>query len=114
MRYQHIEKKLPAIGRVTPLPDYRLELQFTTGSKLILDMTDRLDTLRYSPLIHGDVFRSVSTDGDTLFFGVQDVPAAMKENFPVPDTVAAVEIPVWEALRLAINFPVWEDWEGGQ
>lgn len=112
MKCRHIEEQPPAIGRVTPLPDYRLELQFTSGSLLILDMANRLDTIRYSPLADGNVFQSVTTDGDTLFFGAKDTTVTVRQNCSEPDTVAAVKIPVWEALRLAIDFPVWGDWEG--
>lgn len=114
MEHGKITEKPSAIQRVTPLTDYRLELTFTSGSLMILNMADRLDTIRYSPLADRDVFQSVATDGDTLLFGVKKVPAAVNRNVPMPDTVAAVEIPVLEAMRLAVGFPVWEDWEGEQ
>ena len=36
--------------RVTPLPDYRLKLELTSGSLLILNMAEQLNQVRYAPL----------------------------------------------------------------
>ena len=43
-------KKIPEIVRVTPLPDYRLKLELTSGSLLILNMAEQLNQVRYAPL----------------------------------------------------------------
>ena len=61
-------KKIPEIIRVTPLPDYRLKLELTSGSLLILNMAEQLNQVRYAPLKDVDIFNSVTTDGWTLTF----------------------------------------------
>lgn len=114
MNYTHKVRNLPAINRVMPLSDHRLELWFTTGSSLVLDMSNYLNTLRYSPLMDTEVFQSVTTDGNTLLFGEVDTPESLRKSIPGQEKIVAVEISVWEALRLAINCSVWEDWEGEQ
>ena len=43
-------KKIPEIIRVTPLPDYRLKLELTSGSLLVLNMAEQLNQVRYAPL----------------------------------------------------------------
>lgn len=61
-------KKIPEIVRVTPLPDYRLKLELTSGSLLVLNMAEQLNQVRYAPLRDVDIFGSVTTDGWTLTF----------------------------------------------
>ena len=61
-------KKIPEIIRVTPLPDYRLKLELTSGSLLILNMAEQLNQVRFAPLKDVDIFNSVTTDGWTLTF----------------------------------------------
>ena len=53
---------------MTPLPDYRLKLELTSGSLLILNMAEQLNQVRYAPLKDVDIFNSVTTDGWTLTF----------------------------------------------
>lgn len=57
------------ILRVQPLENGRLRLEMKSGSILILNMENWLHTIRYSPLMAPEVFKSVSTDGESLFFG---------------------------------------------
>lgn len=61
-------KKIPEIIRVTPLLDYRLKLELTSGSLLVLNMAEQLNQVRYAPLKDVDIFNSVTTDGWTLTF----------------------------------------------
>ena len=68
MAYGAKEQQLPEIRQVTPLKDYRLKLEFTSGSLLILNMADIVGSLRYFPLTDVGIFNSVTTDGWTLFF----------------------------------------------
>ncbi|WP_125144428.1 DUF2442 domain-containing protein [Clostridium transplantifaecale] len=101
------KENTPPIQSVTPLAAHRLMLRFATGSEVLLNMGNHLETLRYSPLADEDVFRSVTTNGNTLFFGVREIPPVLKPNFPEYATIAAVKIPVLEVMRLAVGFPVW-------
>lgn len=68
MAYGAKEQQLPEIRQVTPLPDYRLKLELTSGSLLILNMAEQLNQVRYAPLKDVDIFNSVTTDGWTLTF----------------------------------------------
>lgn len=66
-------RKLPGdsggILLVQALESGRLRMEMKTGSILTLNMERRLHTIRYSPLKEPEVFQSVRTDGETLFFG---------------------------------------------
>lgn len=68
MAYGAKEQQIPEIRQVTPLPDYRLKLEFTSGSLLILNMADIVGSIRYFPLTDVGIFNSVTTDGWTLTF----------------------------------------------
>ena len=82
MAYRAKEQQIPEIRRVTPLPDYRLKLEFTSGSLLILNMADRIV----------NIFNSVTTDGWTLFFDTGD-------------EMETVSIYSDAAVRLALSVP---------
>lgn len=92
MAYGAKEQQIPVIRRVTPLPDYRLKLEFTSGSLLILNMADRMGSMRYFLLKDADIFNSVTTDGWTLYFDTGD-------------EMEAVSIYADAAVRLALNVP---------
>ena len=80
-------ERTPSILRVTPLTRFRLRLELGSGSVLVLNMKDRLHSIRFCPLAEPEVFASVTTDGETLFFG------------------RAVELTAREAMELAIIPP---------
>ena len=82
---------LPLIVEVVPLEGKRLRLIFNTGSELVLNMKNRLGTIRFYPLNDDDVFNSVSTDGFYLHFDVES-------NY-------ALDFTLREALRMAISTP---------
>ena len=42
--------------KVTPLPGYRLELQFMNGSVALVNMARRINTLRFARLADREVF----------------------------------------------------------
>nr|WP_207729136.1 DUF2442 domain-containing protein [Hungatella hominis] len=90
--YRAKEQQIPEIRRVTPLPDYRLKLEFTSGSLLILNMADRIGSMRYCPLSDVNIFNSVTTDGWTLFFDTGD-------------EMETVSIYSDAAVRLALSVP---------
>lgn len=48
---------------VTPLPDHVLQIDFVSGSQLLLDMKPYLDKIRFRPLADVRVWKSAVTDG---------------------------------------------------
>ena len=48
---------------VTTLPDYILQVDFVSGSRLLLDMKPYLDKIRFRPLSDPRVWNSVVTNG---------------------------------------------------
>ena len=51
------------IDNVKPLKDYILQVDFTTGSRLLLNMKPYLDRLRFRPLSRPGVWQSAATNG---------------------------------------------------
>ena len=54
---------------VAPLADYILQVDFVSGSRLLLDMTPYLDKLRFHPLSDPEVWESATTNGIFVRFG---------------------------------------------
>ena len=54
---------------VTPLPDYVLQVDFVSGSRLLLDMKPYLDKIRFQPLSDPQVWNSAVTNGIFVRFG---------------------------------------------
>ncbi|MEN6325193.1 MAG: hypothetical protein ABFD18_03145 [Syntrophomonas sp.] len=54
------------IKTVIPGEDYRLEVLFTNGSSVMLDMADRLNTVRFGLLEDKAFFRRATTDGNII------------------------------------------------
>lgn len=48
---------------VAPLPDHVLQIDFVSGSRLLLDMKPYLDKIRFRPLADVRVWKSAVTDG---------------------------------------------------
>lgn len=57
------------ISAVTPLKDNVLQVDFVTGSRLLLDMNRYLDKLRFRPLANPEVWNSAVTNGIFIRFG---------------------------------------------
>ncbi len=51
------------ISAVTPLPDHVLQVDFVSGSRLLLDMKPYLDKIRFQPLQDSEVWGSAVTNG---------------------------------------------------
>ena len=51
------------IAAVKPLADHILQVDFISGSRLLLDMKPYLDKLRFCPLADPEVWRSAVTNG---------------------------------------------------
>lgn len=57
------------ISAVKPLPDHVLQVDFVSGSRLLLDMGTYLDKLRFRPLSDPQVWESAVTNGIFVRFG---------------------------------------------
>lgn len=54
---------------VTPLPDHILQVDFVSGSRLLLDMKPYLDKIRFRSLSDPRVWNSAVTNGIFIRFG---------------------------------------------
>ena len=54
---------------VTPLPNHVLQVDFVSGSRLLLDMKPYLDKIRFLSLADKNVWSSVVTNGIFVRFG---------------------------------------------
>ena len=54
---------------VTPLPDHVLQVDFVSGSRLLLDMKPYLDKMRFCTLADPQVWSSAVTNGIFVRFG---------------------------------------------
>ena len=57
------------ISAVRPLSDYVLQVDFVSGSRLLLDMKPYLDKLRFRPISDARVWESAVTNGIFVRFG---------------------------------------------
>mgnify|MGYP004652006311 CR=1 FL=1 len=57
------------IAAVKPLEGYVLQVDFVSGSRLLLDMRPHLDKLRFRPIADPAVWRSAVTNGIFVRFG---------------------------------------------
>ena len=57
------------ISAVKPLDNYILQVDFVSGSRLLLDMKPYLDKLRFRPLAEAQVWSSAVTNGIFIRFG---------------------------------------------
>ena len=83
--------RVPRITEVVPLKGKYLKLNLSTGSVLLLNMKNRLNTTRFYPLNDDTVFNSVTTDGFYLHFHT-------KPNY-------ALDFTLREALWMSVWMP---------
>ena len=57
------------ISAVRPLSGHVLQVDFVSGSRLLLDMKPYLDKFRFRPLARPEVWRSAVTNGIFVRFG---------------------------------------------
>ena len=60
---------LKYISAVKPLDNYILQVDFVSGSRLLLDMKPYLDKLRFRPLAEAQLWSSAVTNGIFIRFG---------------------------------------------
>ena len=51
---------------VRPLPDYRIELLFGNGSKAVVNMAQRVQTVRFSRLASPEFFATAKPEGEKI------------------------------------------------
>ena len=57
------------LSAVSPLPDHVLQVDFVSGSRLLLDMKPYLDKMRFRALSDPQVWSSAVTNGIFVRFG---------------------------------------------
>ena len=57
------------LSAVAPLPNHVLQVDFVSGSRLLLDMKPYLDKIRFRPLTDPQVWNSAVTNGIFVRFG---------------------------------------------
>jgi hypothetical protein len=57
------------IKAVVPMRGHRLFMDMESGSSVIVDLSDKLDTVTYGALRDDRLFRTVRTDGDYVIWG---------------------------------------------
>jgi hypothetical protein len=62
---------------VKPLPDYRLELEFQNGSTALINMEQRVRTLRFACLAAAQVFATARAEGDKVVWQDGGTPFAV-------------------------------------
>lgn len=60
---------MPSILSVHPLLGYKVEINFSNGNTVILNLTSKLRTIRFSPLSSKQVFDDVLTNGQSIYWG---------------------------------------------
>ena len=71
------------ISAVRPLNGFVLQVDFVSGSRLLLDMKPYLDRLRFRPLTDPEVWDSAVTNGIFVRFG--DVELSHDELFSLAE-----------------------------
>ena len=54
--------------KVQPMPDYRLELLFGNGSKAVVNMAQRVRTVRFSRLASPEFFATARPEGEKVIW----------------------------------------------
>lgn len=71
------------IRAVVPMKDYRLFMDMESGSSVIVDLSCKLQTLKYGELHDEELFKNVKTDGDYVIWGDRRVKATAGELMDV-------------------------------
>lgn len=71
------------IKAAVPLKDYRLFMEMESGSSVIVDLSVKLDTIKYGELEDEALFKNVRTDGDYVIWGDGHVKVTVRELMDV-------------------------------
>ena len=59
---------MATILSIRPLDGYRMEINFLNGSTVILNLQNKLHTIRFAPLKDISLFNSAVTDGESIIW----------------------------------------------
>ncbi len=59
---------MPTIICIRPMENYRMEVEFSNGSIVILNLENKLHTIRFSALRDRKLFESATTDGISILW----------------------------------------------
>lgn len=65
------------------MKDYRLFMEMESGSSVIVDLSCKLDTIKYGELQEERLFKMVRTDGDYVIWGDNQVKVTARELLDV-------------------------------
>ena len=71
------------IKAAVPLKDYRLFMEMESGSSVIVDLSVKLDTMRYMELGEESLFQTARTDGDYVIWGDGQIKRTARELMDV-------------------------------
>jgi len=71
------------IKAVLPMKDYRLFMEMESGSSVIVDLSVKLDTMRYMELGEESLFQTARTDGDYVIWGDGQIKRTARELMDV-------------------------------
>jgi len=71
------------IKSVVPLKGYRLFMEMTSGSSVTIDLSVKLDTMKYAELADEELFNTARTDGDYVVWGGGRLRLTVKELMEV-------------------------------
>jgi hypothetical protein len=57
------------IKTVLPMKDYKLLMEMESGSTVIVDLSNKLHTMKYAQLADETFFKTATTDGDYVIWG---------------------------------------------
>ncbi len=57
------------IKSVVPMKDYRLFMEMAGGSNVTVDLSGKLETMKYADLADETFFKTAETDGDYVIWG---------------------------------------------
>jgi|GEM_PF-1152576 len=59
---------MPTILSIRPLDGYMMEINFLNGNTVILNLQNKLRTIRFAPLKDKNLFDSAVTDGESVIW----------------------------------------------
>jgi len=65
------------------MKDYRLFMEMESGSSVIVDLSAKLDTIKYGELEDEQLFKKVRTDGNYVIWGNNQVKVTVRELLDV-------------------------------
>ena len=70
---------MPYIKAVSPMKENHLFVEFTSGSAAMVNLSRAINSIKFCSLKDPLVFKRVSTDGDFIIWGNNDIRITAKE-----------------------------------